>query len=394
MKKLLAVLGLLLVFGCGGDETTTETTVPAPTPSFNKTGTLQGKIMNALTGAPLGGSDLQVFLIQGTVHRTPTTLITDINHALAGEYAFASIPVALAAGNIFYKVVALKNGYQRFEGELAINVVAGGGGTDDTYNMIGNIYLFPLGAASGDVDVFVLSPQSVPVPNATVRLTQNINLSNVLATSDVTAVTHRLGATNSLMASLTATTDTTGKATFAGSTLALGGSYSVQVEPITFQGQELAFFNPSPDNTNHFFVGINSSTRIVNLVNQDALPALLAIAASNQVPGVITPSGVLSITFNQPIILSTTNFTATISSGALGSTTVVGVLSNNDTILTLTPNIVTAPTAAGAIITYAYAGSVVLRNSQTLGAAAGTLFNVQNITTGAAVSNVVRLSSF
>ncbi|HYE88740.1 MAG TPA: hypothetical protein VEA16_20405 [Vicinamibacterales bacterium] len=391
MKRLFAVLCLLLVFGCGDESTTTTTTTGTTTPTaddFNKTGTLQGKIMNALTGAALGGSDLQIFLVQGTQHRGPDRLITDLNSVLAGEYAFANIPVALSSANIVYKVVAVKNSFQRFEGELTI--AAAGGGTDDTYNMIGNIYLFPLNAVSGDVSVFVLSPQGLPVPGATVRLTQNINLSNVLATS--TSPTHRLGATNSLMASLSATTDAQGKATFAGSNLTLGGNYSVQVEPITFQGQQLAFFNP--DLTTSFFVGIDSSTRTATLSNLDNV--LFAHNASNQVPGTITPSGTLSVTFNQPIILSTTTFTASISSGSLASPSVTAQLSNGDATLTLTPSISTFPTAAGAaFITYSYAGTIFLKNSQT--PTSFTLFGginpVRNITTGANVSGVVQIKS-
>ena len=60
MKKVLVLASLLLVavmvlgcLGCGGSNTNV-------TPSFLKYGTLQGKIMDATTGAAIGGDDLEI----------------------------------------------------------------------------------------------------------------------------------------------------------------------------------------------------------------------------------------------------------------------------------------------------------------------------------------------
>lgn len=398
MKKLWFVLILVLtagmLFGCGDTTTSTSTAPTNVNQNFDERGTLQGKIMDALTGAALGGSDLQVFLIQGTSNRTPDKLITDTNNALVGEYAFSNIPVTLTA-NTTFKVVAIKNGYQRFEGNLVITAIPFGGGPttgltlDENYNMIGNIYLFPMGAASGDVSVFVFDPVNVPIPGARVHLTQNINSNEVLVQAG-----NRLGASGGLISSLTATTDANGLATFAGSSLTLGGNYSVQVEPLTFQGVRLAFNNIDPSSLTGFFVGIDSSVQTVNMTTADDV--LFATSASNQVPGTITANGVLSVTFNQPITLSTTFFTATMTApGTPSPQTVTGILSNNNTTLTLTPTIATAPTAAGSTIIYTFGGTITLQNSQT--PTPFTLFGginpIQNITTGNPVSGTVHMTA-
>src|SRR4030067_3594225 len=90
--SLIAAFVSVGIGGCG--PVTEKTTTPAPTlTEFNKTMTLQGKIINAATGAPIGGADLKVYLVQGTSNRTTDKLITDTNDPLVGEYAFSGIPV-------------------------------------------------------------------------------------------------------------------------------------------------------------------------------------------------------------------------------------------------------------------------------------------------------------
>jgi len=71
-----------------------------------------GQIMDALNGAGIGGSDLQVYLIQGLSNRPADKLTTDVNNVLVGEYAFANIPVATtntdASLKSLFKIVAVK----------------------------------------------------------------------------------------------------------------------------------------------------------------------------------------------------------------------------------------------------------------------------------------------
>jgi hypothetical protein len=395
MKKLFMVLSFLLVggmlFGCG---TTNEASAPDNTlQKYNITGSLQGKIMDAVTGAGIGGSDLKVFLIQGTSDRTPNKLITNPNDPLVGEYAFSGIPVDINTGEIIYRVAAIKPGYQLFEADVELSAVinlTNNTVIDNVYNKIGDIYLYPLGSTAGDVSVYVYDPNGLPIPNATVFLKQNVTNNNIIANTG-----DRLNPTAGLYPELNATTNAAGLATFTSGTLTLGGNYNAVVPGMTFNGEQLRTSTSAP-----FFVGTNSTDQVVNMTAATGAPILFAVSASNSVPGTITPSGVLTITFNQPIILSTATFNVALSGGSggvLGSPTVTGVLSNGNTTLTLTPNITTAPTAKGAFLIYTYGGTIYLQNSQeptTFTLFTGTPSDVKNITTNAAVSGLVQLTSY
>ena len=358
--------------------------------SFDKYGTLQGKIMDATTNAAIGGKDLQMYLIQGTVDRKPDKLIRDADHPLVGEYAFAKIPVEIVNGDITFKIVAIKDGYQRFEANVGISTDIIEGDyitiTDQVFNQIGNIYLYPLGSSAGDVTVYVYGPQGSPIPNATVLLRQNASNNNIISyTGD------RLYATAGLNASLIGTTDDTGKAIFDGAQLTLGGRYSAVVEALPFENQELR-----TTTTGDFVVGTDSAIRVVNMSLANGAASLFAISASNSDTSTITPDGTLTITFNQPIALSTMDFTATISNGTLVSSTVTGQLSGDHMTLTLEPSISTPPTSNGAYIAYTYGGIIYLEDYQlqTTYHLFSGVNRVTTITTGQYVSGVVQLTSW
>ncbi len=391
MKKLFIILSALfmggMLFGCG---TTNQASTPTTAvQQYNITGTLQGTIMDALTGAAIGGGNLQLFLIQGTSTRTPNKLITDTNNPLAGEYAFSNIPVDIVNGDTVYQLVVIKPGYQEFDADVELSANSAVVPiVDSVINEIGNIYLFPLGSSAGNLTISVLDPYGVPIPNANVLLKQNVtNNSTTANTGD------RLVPSGGLYPELNATTNAAGLATFSSGTLTLGGNYNAVVPAMTFNGEQLAT-TPSAV----FFIGTSSTTQVVTMLS--AYDTLYAVSASNSVSGQITANGVLVITFNQPIILSTTTFNVTLSAGSggvLGSATVTGVLSNNNTTLTLTPSITTPPTAKGASIIYTYGGRITLQNSQKL--TPYTLFtggfnDVKNITTNTAVSGDVQLTSY
>lgn len=416
MKKIFIMLSLLFIavmlFGCQGktdNSTFNQTTLPPQ--EYNKTFTLQGKIMDAVTGAPIGNDatgTVTMFLIQGDADRGPTKLHTDPNDPLVGEYSFSGIPADLstAPGEAVFKVVVSRQGYQDFAANINFDAGNPGGfgafANNGTLNMIGNIYLFPIGSAPGDVQITVLSDHLVPVPNATVLLQQDVfNNGAVAITSSNNGVdTNRLVAAGGLNTSMTATTDANGVATFSGANLVLGGSYIAAAQAINFQGDQLA-----TTKTAAFIIGTNSSTRTINMTG---ITTFFATSASNQVPGTITPSGALSVTFNEPIALSTTFFTATLNSVVTGTVTspVVAVLSNNNQTITLTPTFTANPTGAGASISYSYPGgeTIILQNTQTvaqcndpiLGLAPCTLFSggprdVVNSFTGNPVSGTVQL---
>ncbi|MCL4467373.1 MAG: carboxypeptidase-like regulatory domain-containing protein [Deltaproteobacteria bacterium] len=409
MKKLFMLLSFVLLgavlFGCG----TTNQASPSPNALnyYNITGSLQGKIMDAVTGAAIGGSNLSVYLIQGTSFRTPNTLVTNPNSPLCGNYAFNGIPVDVNTGEIRYKVVVSKPGYQNFEGDVELSATinfVNNTVVDNQYNMIGNIYLFPLGSSAGDVNVYVLDPTGMPVGNANVYLKQNvanINTGIIANTGD------RLNPSAGVYPELQATTNSSGVATFTSASLTLGGNYNAVVTAMPFNGEQLA-----TSSSGSFNVGTSS---IAQYVYMTAVPSTLyATSASNQIPGTISPNGQLTITFNQPILLkpNTNNFMATLNPGAnvtlptftgnaggVMFTSVTGVLSNNNTTLTLTPPALTGTPYTGATITYqpVVGLKIILENSQTVTPYTlflGSPLDVTNINTGNPVSGIVQLTSY
>jgi hypothetical protein len=401
MKKIIVIVSLLLVtmvmlFGCGKTENTTSTGNNNSIQNVDKTGTLQGKIMDATTGAALSlnADGDRIVLIQGANDRGPDKLNTDPNDPLAGEYAFSGIPVQFASGDTTFKVVAIKTGYQRFEANLVVPATVNGSLIDNVINMIGNIYLFPMGATPGDVTVIVNSDHLIPVPNATVLLQQNVAVNSPTA-----IVGNRLLPVGGLYTSMTATTDANGVATFSGANLVLGGSYIAVAEALNFQGDQLA-----TTTTAAFIVGTATENRIINMTG---ITTFFATSASNQVPGTVTPSGVLTVNFNEPIALTTTGFNAAglASDGTATTFLVQAVLSNNNLTMTLTPNsAITGTTAnvAGSIVTYTPVNGVndtpfILQTSQqnsTFTFGAGTTNPLNNAATGSPVDNFVRQVGF
>lgn len=366
MKKLFVVLGLLLIatmlfVGCKGKTDNSSTSNDLlPPQNYDKTGTLQGKIMDAVTGAAIGNdanSELKIWLIQGTSDRGPDKLITDPNDPLRGEYAFSGIPVSLDfSDDSCFKVVAVKSGYQRFESEdVCLGSESDSFGNpsivilDNVINVIGNIYLFPEGLTAGAINITVKNQHGDVVPDATVVLKQQIHLNS--PTTDESDIL--FPAASGLVSSLTMTTDANGVASFDGSLLVLGGRYSPVVLPITFSGQDL-IRTPGASIT----VGTSNQTQTIQMLMQPVEP-LYVLSASNSAPDTITSTGVLTLTFNRPIILSTTTFGGALFSSTTGTVgSVTGALDATGTMLTITPTFSTTPTGAGAFITYSYAGTI------------------------------------
>ncbi len=135
--------------------------------------TLQGTIMDAVTGERIGGTtsgrnqDIEIYLIQGATIRQPTSFIGNADNSLVGEYAFTQVPAGGShntgydpndSENNEYKLVVIKEGYQRFEGKVDLV---------DIDNKIGNVYLFPEGYHAPDY-MFQVVYNGAPVDNATV----------------------------------------------------------------------------------------------------------------------------------------------------------------------------------------------------------------------------------
>ncbi len=398
MKKLLVLfLSLMMVgilVGCDGDETSTEGGSNAvQNNEFEETATLQGTVFDATTGARLqNGSDttLAITLIKDGNYISPAVLRNGTDEtSFAGDFTFANVPVTLE-GDATYMVVATLDGYQQFNGYVTLTVtsnaaiagaapaVPGPGGINNTFDtdfsFIGNVYMYPIGSTANDLEIYV-EYNNERVVGATVQLQLLIG-SNV----PVAQTTRVLAAATGTSASLIATTDSNGLATFSGSTLALGGAYIPNVLPTTHETVQLALYDG--DATTSIwapalgppvvlaFITTGTSIQTYVIPMADAEPnaqaeGLYIIYASNQDQQDVRSNGILDITFNRAIaIVAESVFTATMpacgggdaaltADGADGSV-VVTVVSDNT--LRLTPQFTEAVETADINCTITYTG--------------------------------------
>jgi hypothetical protein len=353
MKKILLSITVmaLLAFGCltgcedGGSDGDGE--------KF----TLQGSIFDAVTGQRLTGDTLEVTMVRGTKKVTPNTLRKgDSETTFAGDYAFTNVPLPYWDANIEYRLVATLEGYQQFEAYINWEATwAWGEGPheadcadclllDETYNMVGNIYMFPLGATANNVNV-VVEYNGERVPEATVLLQQNI------ANNVETTPTNRLiAAGNGLLPALTAITDENGVAMFEGTLLTLGGNYTPAVLPMVVDGTQLAVNGVAA-----ITVGAQNVLNDVLVTLEDVVPGTPAtnsgayiVMASNRDSRTVRTSGVLDLTFNKPIALvSETSCTAALANATTAvldvADTVAATVSGDGLVLTMTPIFTTDP---------------------------------------------------
>lgn len=352
--SLLFVVGIVLVGnGCVAEDTSDGSSTDGIA-SFNEEGTLQGKIVNAITGEAVGGDemdDLEVYLIKGTDEIEPDKLVTDADDIFLGEYAFEDVPVGLGDvdGELVFRLVVINPGYQTYTADIQLKAELVGGYSNsneqvqntfcnEKFNFIQDVYLYPVGTAPGDVNVYVYGPDGRSISNANVYLRQSDYLKPVIMP-----------------------TATDNAYVFSSEDLALGRSYSIMVEPLTIDGQELREYT-----SGSFTVGVDTLTRVVNMNVVSGSQELFVTSASNQVPGTVTSDGVLTVKFNQPVILNTSAFGVSHDgNGVLNvDNRVTATLSSDGMTLTLTPNFDTVPTDKGSSVTYSYSDSVYLKNSQ------------------------------
>ena len=397
-KKLLltAALGSAMAIFAGCGDTITNTTQATVVP-----GTLQGKVMDATTGKAivndptLPADNIKMYLIVGSETRSADKADFSTTSDLAGEYAFNNIPVTqvdgiVAGPNATYKLVVVKKGYQRFESEFSFegDSIKNPGANDPTlvydgkYLKIGNIYLYPTGATAANYSLSV-NYNSKAVPGAVVQLTQNINSNVAIAQQqggtngavNAVADTHRLLPSLGLMPTLSATTDADGKVVFNGTDLVLGGQYIPTVlpvkTPVADGAVQLARTNGAVFTVGAAGVGTASAISQTIIMNDavpgDAVAGLFIASASNSTAGALTGvinPGVLTLTFNRPVVLNGVTPTATAALGfgatlgfagtaVLNPTTttavatptkrVIASLSADGLTLTLTPSFATTP---------------------------------------------------
>lgn len=317
--------------------------------------TLQGTIMDAITGERIGGvatsgpgqeQDIEIYLVQGQTVRKPTSFIGDEEDPLVGEYSFVDVPAGGTHADDSaineYKLVIIKEGYQRFEAKVSLV---------DVDNKIGNVYLFPLGYLAPDY-TFEVVYNGAPVAGATVYFQPVISANDpALTTSDV------LAASDGYLPCLTGETDADGLVTFAGATvtdedgnvtypgLAVGAAYRLIVMPIAFEGVTLARYEDAFVR----IVGLDWNTAIITL--GDLAPGnnqygLFVTSISNSLQDQVTSSGTLTMVFSRPVTL-TGDFGAFEDSptGVLGLPPVDATLSSDGLTLTLTPSWLTDPGA-------------------------------------------------
>lgn len=355
MKKFALAAAMLVFAACSpdlikqdGDEQFGQ---------FTGTFTLQGKVMNAQTGAPIGGDDLKIKLIQGTSVRDPNRLIKDEKDMLVGEYAFSDIPLSLH-WNSEYKIVAVKDGYLRFESILDFGAYWEWDFPmlDSVYNIIGDIYLHPVGTDVPDVVVNVVH-NGKPVPNAVVSLDPDGNW-GFGTDSQYYALSHYYG----YLAAQTATTDASGKATFPAAQLGLGVYYDIRVNPVVFEGIQLG-----ANQDEGLYLGVVGYTNtpyiwMSEVTNGNAYGLYIADASNKA--ATLNSEGVLTIKFTRPVYISNLNgFTASVSGSYWGTAgtpasllnpSVVAQLSGDKMTLTLTPqwNVRPADDARGVWVTF------------------------------------------
>lgn len=369
----LTLLALtLMMVGCGDTNTTTGTTA-ASNFDFSKTGTLQGALFDAVTGKRIADSNTKIVMVRGADIIQVSRYYSSATDIARGEYAFTGVPVSVFDGNATYRVIVEAPGYQRFEAEASSAIAGSAGSTYDTvYNRIGNIYLFPTGVTAADYSVTVRY-NTKAVPGATVQLQQNATNNNAIA--EIGAA-NRLLPTSGLLPTISATTDANGVATFSGTDLVLGGQYTAVALPVKTPVADGAIQLAATfgGTFTEGAAGIGTASAISQTINMnDAVSGnnasgLYVVSASNSPSGTLTSTGVLTLTFNEPVILNTVTPTGTTALGfsatlannitaALNPTTntaapsptkaVISSLSADGKTLTLTPSFSTNPNPTG-----------------------------------------------
>lgn len=340
IKSAAIISSVSLLAACGGEDRISNNSVDQ---NYHEiTTTLQGSVFNAIDGSRITDKSLRVTLVQGTDYRKAKVRTGDSD--FAGDYAIKSIPTS-TNGNIDYRIVSTVDGYQPFETTVGFSVSIEDL-QDRKANVVGNMYMYPLGAYASDVKVNVTF-NNEPVEGATVLLNPR-TASNILTTD----ASNTLTLVNGFQQAMTTVTDASGVATFAAANLVLGGQYNIDVMPTTYEGSQL---QANRGTAPYFTVG--STTNIRNVSMAESVPGasngLYITNASNTDAEVVTTSGALVLNFSRAIALvDETNVTATLAgdtiNAVLDATTapdssVNAVVSNNGLTLTLTPVFTTAP---------------------------------------------------
>ncbi len=363
MRKIIILLFCVVLLGVlancdtSSDETFKSNSA-VPNNEFNETATIQGTVFDAITGARAADSSLTITLVKGSTYAAANMLKTEGDYI--GDFVFNDVPVSMTGVAATYRIVATMDNYQTFEGYVTLTSTLTSGGAaaesfDGTYNFIRNIYMFPTGSYASDQTIYV-EYDSERVEGATV-------LFELQASTPTTVTVNVAPASVGLNQALSGTTDANGMVAFDGDNLVLGGSYTVTVLPLVYEGVQLATAGGGP-----MVVGALASDNVLVIPMVDEVPGaqgegLFVTYASNSDPDDILSTGVLTVVFNRPIALVSEDDCLAALAGAVtgaldGSdapdSTVDAAVSADGYTLTLTPNFVTAlgATDLSCFITY------------------------------------------
>lgn len=331
--KSAALFGAVsLLAACGGEENSDHS---VDINYHDIKATLQGVVFNGIDGKRITDESLQVTLVQGTDYRKAQVRTGDKDYA--GDYAINSIPASTANNNT-YRIVATADGFQTFETAVSFGVNTAGL-QDKSVNLMGNMYMYPLGSFANDVKVNV-TYNNEPVVGASVYLNPEAG-SNTLTTDSSNIL---FAPQDGFQPALKAVTDANGVVTFSGENLVLGGEYSIEAMPIIHNGTQLI-------KTSIASIQIGTDDEIQNIdMNSTSFGnnnGLYVTSASNLTDS-ITTSGALTLTFSRAVsFVNEENITATLINDTTavldGTDSVTGTLSTDGKTLTLTPKFSTAP---------------------------------------------------
>ncbi|MEK9765730.1 MAG: hypothetical protein VW274_04560, partial [Thalassolituus sp.] len=334
-KTLCVSTVAVSLVGCGGDESISNQAVP--TNYHNVTANLQGTVFDAVTGQRVTADNLKVVLVQGGKYRTAGN-----NKNYVGDYYIDNIP-ASTAGNYEFRIEATADGYQPVVSTYTPYVDINSLQDQKVWNL-SNFYLFPVGMTAPDYS-FDIMFEGEPVVGATVLMNPQINNNSLNTDTDA-----RFYPSSGYQGALTATTDASGKVTFAGTELVLGGYYAVSVLPVVHNEVQLARYS-----TTYVNVGTTQVAQSITMgeIAPGSANGLYVVSASNTDSSQFTSGGALVLQLSRPVALvdetqigaSLTNANnATLDNTSTGSDVTVTVSTDGLTV-TLTPNFTTAPVA-------------------------------------------------
>jgi len=191
------------------------------------TGTIQGVVVNALTGESISEGLRVSLMIDGRLKDASVLTFADEINPVT-QFGFTSVPA-----DVELPIVAIHPEFQDFEGLVKLNSFMDGGGYLEKAVLNANIQLYPLGYSVPTYTVRVVH-NGAPVPDAVVFVNPAENGNHPLTFGNfLPAVSNRLGG-------FAVVTGSDGTVDLPSDELVLGGAYVLNVAPVEFNGEVMA----------------------------------------------------------------------------------------------------------------------------------------------------------